>query len=132
MVTTVKPKASETPTRPIPTSGNLAASTALPQPPKTSQKVPNNSATARLAMGMVVLPTVCCCWRGNVAWSVAGAHWPVGLTYGDQRVAHSRSRLVATVFECFGAVGSRDQQPEDQCDRHDRMDPVVQAAPRAH
>src|SRR3954470_14356227 len=53
MVTTVRPKASEMPTRPMPTSGNLAASTALPQPPKTSQKVPNNSATARLAMGMV-------------------------------------------------------------------------------
>src|SRR4051812_32104891 len=55
MVTTVRPKASATPTRPMPTSGNLAASTALPQPPKTSQKVPNNSATARLAMGMMVL-----------------------------------------------------------------------------
>src|SRR4029078_5701051 len=43
-VTTVKPKASETPSKPIPTSGKAAASTALPQPPRTSQKVPMNSA----------------------------------------------------------------------------------------
>src|SRR6185295_18636401 len=56
MVTTVRPKASDTPTRPMPTSGNFAASTALPQPPKTSQNVPNNSATARFAMGMDVSP----------------------------------------------------------------------------
>lgn len=52
MVSTVNPKARETPTRPIPRlSGvapsramNLAARTALPQPPKTSQNVPNSSA----------------------------------------------------------------------------------------
>src|SRR3954468_18264363 len=44
IVTTVRPKASETPTRPMPTAGNVAASTALPQPPNTSQKVPNASA----------------------------------------------------------------------------------------
>jgi hypothetical protein len=40
MVSTVRPKASETPTNPIPSSGKPAASTALPQPPKTSQNVP--------------------------------------------------------------------------------------------
>src|SRR6478735_3821005 len=44
MVSTVRPNASDTPRRPIPTSGNAAASTALPQPPRTSQKVPRNSA----------------------------------------------------------------------------------------
>ena len=44
MVSTVSPNASETPSRPMPTFGNAAASTALPQPPKTSQKVPKNSA----------------------------------------------------------------------------------------
>jgi hypothetical protein len=33
-------------------SGNFAASTALPQPPNTSQNVPNNSAAERLRMGM--------------------------------------------------------------------------------
>src|SRR6187399_985869 len=54
MVTTVRPNASETPTRPIPTSGNFAASTALPQPPNTSQNVPNNSAAERLRMGMSI------------------------------------------------------------------------------
>lgn len=44
MVRTVKPKANDTPNRPIPTSGNAAANTALPQPPKTNQNVPINSA----------------------------------------------------------------------------------------
>ena len=44
MVSTVRPKASDTPSRPIPTLGNAAARTALPQPPKTSQNVPKNSA----------------------------------------------------------------------------------------
>jgi hypothetical protein len=41
---TVRPNARETPSKPIPTSGNAAASTALPQPPRTSQNVPINSA----------------------------------------------------------------------------------------
>src|SRR5687768_17324181 len=44
IVTTVNPNASDTPSKPIPTSGNAAASTALPQPPSTSQNVPKNSA----------------------------------------------------------------------------------------
>lgn len=44
IVNTVRPKASDTPSNPIPTLGNAAASTALPQPPRTSQKVPKNSA----------------------------------------------------------------------------------------
>lgn len=35
---------SETPRRPMPTCGNAAANTALPQPPSTSQNVPRNSA----------------------------------------------------------------------------------------
>jgi len=44
MVRTVIPKANETPMKPIPDSGNLAAKIALPQPPKTNQNVPKNSA----------------------------------------------------------------------------------------
>src|SRR5450631_1505462 len=53
IVITVSPKASATPRKPMPTeiwSGllmNLAAITALPQPPNTSQKVPRNSAPNR-------------------------------------------------------------------------------------
>src|SRR5690606_1179889 len=43
-VSTVRPKASATPANPIPSSGKAAASTALPQPPRTSQNVPRNSA----------------------------------------------------------------------------------------
>jgi hypothetical protein len=65
MVRRVKPKARETPKNPIPIwilSGapviNPAASTALPQPPKTSQKVPINSATTFLANGIVASPLV--------------------------------------------------------------------------
>src|SRR5579863_10310331 len=52
MVTTVSPKARATPSRPIPTWGKAAASTALPQPPSTSQKVPMNSAASFLVKGM--------------------------------------------------------------------------------
>jgi hypothetical protein len=48
MVNTVKPKAKDTPSKPMPklfaASGNAAAKTALPQPANTSQKVPKNSA----------------------------------------------------------------------------------------
>src|SRR5690606_10454867 len=47
MVSTVRPKASATPAKPIPNSGKPAASTALPQPPRTSQKVPMSSAVQR-------------------------------------------------------------------------------------
>src|ERR1700761_4058048 len=53
MVTTVRPKAKATPTKPIPRAGKAAASTALPQPPKTSQKVPKNSAMQRRESGIV-------------------------------------------------------------------------------
>src|SRR5580765_2456369 len=44
MVSTVRPNASATPSRPMPTLGNAAARTALPHPPRTSQNVPMNSA----------------------------------------------------------------------------------------
>ena len=44
MVNTVRPNASATPIRPMPTFGNAAARTALPHPPRTSQNVPRNSA----------------------------------------------------------------------------------------
>src|SRR4029077_6367721 len=53
MVSTVRPKASATPKSPMPTFGNAAASTALPHPPNTSQKVPINSAAARLVSGII-------------------------------------------------------------------------------
>jgi hypothetical protein len=44
IVSTVNPKAMETPRRPMPTFGKAEASTALPHPPSTSQNVPKNSA----------------------------------------------------------------------------------------
>ena len=47
MVSTVRPNARATPSNPMPMSGKVAASTALPQPPSTSQNVPMNSAPSR-------------------------------------------------------------------------------------
>ena len=52
IVTTVSPNAKATPNKPMPTCGNAAASTALPQPPSTSQNVPINSAANFLESGM--------------------------------------------------------------------------------
>src|SRR5215813_629379 len=64
MVNTVRPNAKATPRKPIPRLGKAAASTAAPQPPKTSQNVPKNSATTRrdvsLSMGRFLLARV---WR---------------------------------------------------------------------
>src|SRR5258708_18776601 len=59
MVTTVSPKASETPRRPIPTWGNAAGRTALPHPPRTNQNVPMNSAPSFLKSGMST-PVIFC------------------------------------------------------------------------
>src|SRR4051794_10873198 len=63
---TVRPKARDTPSRPIPTSGNAAASTALPQPPRTSQNVPIASATYFFAF-IQVSPAVL--GDGRLNWS---------------------------------------------------------------
>src|SRR5215217_7089688 len=56
MVSTVRPKARETPRSPIPTSGKAAAITALPQPAKVSQKVPMASAV-HLRRSIALAPT---------------------------------------------------------------------------
>jgi hypothetical protein len=56
MVRTVKPNAKLTPRNPMPSVGNPAASTALPQPAKVSQNVPKNSAPRRFDMSIEVLP----------------------------------------------------------------------------
>ena len=53
IVSTVNPNAKETPRSPIPTAGKPAESTALPQPPRTSQKVPMNSAES---FGNIAMP----------------------------------------------------------------------------
>src|SRR5512140_761871 len=50
IVRTFRPKASATPTHPIPSPGHAAASTALPHPPRPGQNVPKNSAAAFLIM----------------------------------------------------------------------------------
>src|SRR6185503_6416405 len=69
MVTTVRPNATETPSSPMPTFGKAAASTALPQPPSTSQNVPMNSATMRmfrlmsLPLGSGTPSNTGQCWR---------------------------------------------------------------------
>src|SRR6476469_9688353 len=46
IVSTERPKANATTSRPMPTPGKAAASTALPQPPRTSHSVPRNSAVS--------------------------------------------------------------------------------------
>src|SRR3546814_12065414 len=51
MVNTVRPNARATPSTPIPE----AANTALPQPPNTSQNVPNNSVVERLSKDISIL-----------------------------------------------------------------------------
>src|SRR6516164_556161 len=56
MVTTLRPNARDTPSRPIPTCGNPAAITALPQPANVSQKVPIASAAYFLVSIMGVTP----------------------------------------------------------------------------
>jgi hypothetical protein len=57
IVSTVKPNAKATPTKPIPRFGNAAASTALPHPPNTSQNVPINSAVALLLKDIEATPS---------------------------------------------------------------------------
>ena len=52
IVRTVRPKAKDTPIKPIPTPRKAAARTALPHPPKTSQNVPMNSAVQRFPISM--------------------------------------------------------------------------------
>jgi hypothetical protein len=52
IVNTAKQNANNTPTRPMPTSRNVAASTALPQPPRTNQNVPMNSAASFFDIAM--------------------------------------------------------------------------------
>src|SRR5271155_1643793 len=67
MVRTVSPKAKATPRKPMlkltpgMKDGNAAAKTAEPQPPKTSQKVPKNSAAARFERCMES-PALSCGW----------------------------------------------------------------------
>ena len=62
MVSTVSPKASDTPTKPMPRPctgpAKFAARTALPQPPSTSQNVPNNSAARRFDNCMFGYPKI--------------------------------------------------------------------------
>ena len=65
----------------LPGVKNFAASTALPQPPNTSQNVPSNSAAARFAIGTVDITlsplsvTVCLC-PANVSCWQAGKVYP--------------------------------------------------------
>src|SRR5437870_3400326 len=80
IVSTVRPNASETPTNPIPRLGKAAASTALPQPPSTSHKVPMNSAVRRLLSSMAI-PS--CCAAPNLRTVCGAVHLHSSL--GDAR-----------------------------------------------
>ena len=90
IVRTVRPKASDTPSSPIPTSGNAAARTALPQPPRTSQNVPINSAPIFLVIVIFVT-------RHPI--EVRAAHAPrayidaIGKTCVPDRLKHGRNAM---------------------------------------
>src|SRR4026207_2356231 len=91
---TGRPKATDTPARPMPTLGKAAASTALPQPPSTSQNVPMNSATMRtfrlmsLPLGSGTPPDTGQCWRaGRNATIRPWSYGMAGLLQADTRRA---------------------------------------------
>src|SRR5690606_19639610 len=97
MVSTVRPKASETPSRPMPTSGKAAASTALPQPPSTSQKVPKNSAAYFFMFLDLLIPNGAVASQQRARTGLARAGQPRayatqndGMSFGISRDARHR------------------------------------------
>src|SRR5579872_3480924 len=108
MVTTLSPKVSDTPSKPIPTCGKPAAMTALPHPANVSQNVPINSAAYFLAsMGA---SQICSLSPGKVAKKLQTPE--PGLFTGRFRSTHvtitwpkSASRLASRVdigtFVCY-------------------------------
>src|SRR5262245_48654450 len=98
MVSTVKPKASATPCNPIPTLGNAADRTALPQPPKTSQKVPMNSAARR--RGISISPFI----GGGTARRAPGSAHPAPF---DERAKPGRSVLPEDALQLLAVAGRR-------------------------
>src|SRR6185436_8248227 len=103
-VSTVKPNASETPVNPMPTSGKAAASTALPQPPRTSQNVPMNSADSFANMPHLCLllegvrgRSYACGWALSTPCPLHVARTPF-----DQLVQHVRERRVVAIENVAG------------------------------
>src|SRR5262245_36652986 len=104
IVSNVRPKASATPSQPMPTLGYPVASTALPQPPSTSQNVPINSAANRFPSDMVcsrgsgvemAVP------RGHVPRIVRRAHWQTIASCERARSAGPRAFTAARVQPRF-------------------------------
>src|SRR4051794_4385118 len=89
MVSTVSPKASETPSNPMPTCGKAAASTAAPQPPSTSQAVPRNSAVSLFARSIASsrrrMATAETSAQPRVKWWRLGGAGVVGLVHALRR-----------------------------------------------
>ena len=85
IVSTVRPKANATPSSPMPTFGKAAASTALPQPPSTSQNVPMNSAASRFVRGMVFSLYLVSDWRSHLI--PAAPLRAIGIGFGDDDTA---------------------------------------------
>src|SRR4051812_32386748 len=92
MVSTVNPKAKATPMKPMPRAGKAAASTALPQPPNTSQKVPMNSANDRLIRD-VCIPNLSDFQHENLSVRNCLRHELVWPGAGLQLAAHSHPPL---------------------------------------
>src|SRR5690348_9783449 len=115
MVSTVKPKASATPTKPMPRLGKAAASTALPQPPSTSQNVPMNSAPS--AFVMAVSPVDMChrCGAPTATWLWHELnHY---LVSGDVRrqIGLRRQRQRRMLGDLCGIDASRLERTRDRC-----------------
>src|SRR6188474_544922 len=89
MVRTVRPNASATPTNPIPSCGKAAASTALPQPPNTSQAVPRNSALSFFPIS----DSYPCSPASLLRRENATFHWIMVLRLQGHAGAHSALRL---------------------------------------
>src|SRR5687767_6242179 len=97
MVTTVRPKASETPSRPMPTCGKAAASTALPQPPSTSQNVPIASAAYFLPFmndSLALFRIMQTRQRQLISYAMGGQNdWASGKALGHGRMSYHPHRV---------------------------------------
>src|SRR6185295_14775787 len=110
MVTTLRPKASDTPTNPMPTCGKPAAITALPHPAKVSQNVPIASA----AYFFVVISRLPGCFEslnarnGPVRGSLieeTGAVWTE--SYRFSWLSGARNRLLRWTFAVLSDTSAR-------------------------
>src|SRR5579875_2960618 len=95
MVSSVRPNAKATPRNPIPSSGKAAEIKAAPHPPKTSQKVPRNSAIERLISDDTDFSSL----------PVLAPEWPL-------RISQRRYHKSLSIWEIFFGFWSRTAHPD--------------------